>query len=404
MRIGRMSATPPGTEQQVGQAPRKHTRVLQVITHLALGGAERMCFTLMRGLRDRFDFGVFAVLGAEQSKVGEGFKHELDEMNVPLFTGTKVPMKMGGMFTSGRKLKAAIKTFQPDVIHLHTEIPESAYAAMTALPFSGKAKRVPLVRTVHNTVIWVPWRKLGRWCERHMKPSHIAAVSTSALESYKRHREQAGAGALPAEPVVIYNGVAEHEGAPWPRPDTGAATRVLFAGRLEPQKGADLLPEILRRVDPVDGRVNELVIFGSGSLEDQLKALKEDPPTGWVVRVEGPVPDLRKRMSRFDLFIMPSRYEGFGLVAVEALLGGLPVVATTAPGLAEVFPQGYPFLSKPDDADAFASALQTALRSREQWPAAVQSGAAMAREKFGVAAMCDAYAKLYGDVGRSTRA
>jgi hypothetical protein len=34
----------------------------------------------------------------------------------------------------------------------------------------------------------------------------------------------------------------------------------------------------------------------------------------------------------------------------------------------------------------------------------VQSGAAMAREKFGVAAMCDAYAKLYGDVGRSTRA
>lgn len=362
-----------------------------------------MCFTLMRGLRGRFDFGVFAVLGVEPGKVGEGFKRELDEMNVPLFTGTKIPMKLGGMFTSGRKLKAAIRSFRPDVVHLHTEIPESAYAAMAALPFTGKAKRVPLVRTVHNTVIWVPWRKLGRWCERRMKPSHIAAVSTSALDSYKRHRDESGAGPLPGEPIVIYNGVPEGDGVASPRLDSGATTRVLFAGRLEPQKGADLLPEILRRVDPVDGRVNELVIFGSGSLEDRLKALKEDPPAGWVVRVEGPVPDLRRRMKAFDLFIMPSRYEGFGLVAVEALLDGLPVVATTAPGLAEVFPQGYPFLSKPDDADAFATALQAALRSREQWPAAVRSGATLAREKFSVAAMCDGYANLYTRIGRAGR-
>ena len=141
--------------------------------------------------------------------------------------------------------------------------------------------------------------------------------------------------------------------------------------------------------------MNELVVFASGSLEDKLKAMVEDPPAGWVVRVEGPVPDLRRRMRAFDLFIMPSRYEGFGLVAVEALLEGLPVVATTAPGLAEVFPAGYPFLSEPNDAAAFAEVLQSALGSRPTWADSVHSAGEFARAKFSVATMCDGYADLY---------
>src|SRR5262249_15994497 len=159
-----------------------------------------------------------------------------------------------------------------------------------------RAKRVPLVRTIHNAVIWTPWRRMGRWCERRMRATHAAAVSRAALDAYARFRRESGAGALPVEPAIVYNGVPEDPAGReiGGRRRGGGATRILFAGRLDKQKGADLLHDIMRRVDPVDGRINELVIFGSGDLEEQVRVLKEDPPNGWVVRVEGPVADLRR--------------------------------------------------------------------------------------------------------------
>jgi glycosyltransferase involved in cell wall biosynthesis len=99
--------------------------------------------------------------------------------------------------------------------------------------------------------------------------------------------------------------------------------------------------------------------------------------------------------------IMPSRYEGLALSAIEAALLGLPIVATDGPGIREGFPPDYPWLAKAGDADDFARLLQGALHHPETWPGVVRQAQDFAQANFNVTAMCDAYAKLYEQAAAS---
>lgn len=377
-------------------ASTRRARVLQVITHLALGGAERVAFNLIRGMRDRCDFAVYAANGVDPGEVGQSMRRELEEMNVPLHVGTSVPIKRGGMLLAGWWFAKAVKRFRPDIIHLHTEIPESSYAAMVTLRPS--TRRVPLVRTIHNTIYWNPWRKLGRWCDAKMPRSYVACVSKGAVDAFNELRAESGAGAPPREPVIIYNGVIVPAQRPLDRAQ-GEPIRILFAGRFEQQKGADLLPRILAQVKPP--KPVELVIHGTGTHEPALRNLAANPPPLWSVQVNGPVPNLSARMPEFDLMIMPSRYEGLALGALEAALIGLPIVATDGPGIREGFPPDYPWLAKAGDADSFAQLLQSALNDPQTWPNAARRAQDFARAHFDVTVMCDAYAALYEEARRS---
>jgi glycosyltransferase involved in cell wall biosynthesis len=371
---------------------RQRPRVLQVITHLALGGAERVALNLMRGLREQFEFALFAANGVEHSQIGVAMKAELDEMEIPLFVGTNAPIKFGGMLLAGIRSAKAVHSLHPDLIHLHTEIPESSHATMLWLHPS--MTKIPIVRTVHNTIYWHPWRKVGRWCDRHLAQSFVACVSAGAAEAFEELRAESGAGPLPQPPVIIHNGV---DLQPQPRPTNRPSDRIriLFAGRFEDQKGVDLLPEILKQVHVPPGQICELVIYGAGTHEAALQTLASNPPQGWIIRLLSPVPDLAGKMSEFDLVIMPSRYEGLAMVAIEAAMLGVPVVATDAPGLRESFPPDYPWLARAGDADSFANVLQHALDNPQSWPTVGQQAHEFAKAHFGVAGMCEEYRKLY---------
>ena len=372
----------------------RRPRVLQVITHLALGGAERVTINLMRGLREQFEFALFAANGVEHSQIGVSMKAELDEIGVPLFVGTSAPIKFGGMLLAGMRSAKAVHRFHPDLIHLHTEIPESSHATMVSLHPS--LARIPIVRTVHNTIYWHPWRKVGRWCDRHLASSFIACVSQGAAEAFEQLRAESGAGPLPQPPVIIHNGVDLQPPPLRARTERSSSiVRILFAGRFEDQKGVDLFPEILKSVRPRGDRPCELVIYGAGSYESTLQSLASNPPPGWTIHLYGPVPDLSSRMSEFDLMIMPSRYEGLAMVAIEAAMLGLPVVATDAPGLREGFPAEYPWLARAGDAQSFARLLQAVLDHPQTWDDVAQSAQQFAREHFAVAGMCEEYRKLY---------
>jgi glycosyltransferase involved in cell wall biosynthesis len=371
----------------VKTAPRP--RVLQVITHLAMGGAERVAFTLMHGLADQFEFHLFAVSGMEDSDVGRGFLAEAKAMQIPVWEGTRVPIKMGGMFLAGGALRKTIRDLRPDVVHLHTEIPESAYAAAVMLRRS--VADVPLVRTIHNTVYWDPWRKLGRWCERRMHRPFVAAVSEPSRVAFQKLRHEAGDAPLGAPAEVIFNGLAVDR-APARQRD-GGPVRLLFAGRFEDQKGADLLPEIIRQTR-VDGSC-DLTIHGNGTHEGSLRALAANPPAGWSIALRQPVPNLVQLMPGYDLLLMPSRYEGLSLMAMESLLSGLPVVATDGPGLRDGFPPDYPWLAKAGDAASYSNLLSDVLANPAGWSAVADMGHDFARKHFDVGVMCAGYAAMY---------
>jgi glycosyltransferase involved in cell wall biosynthesis len=92
---------------------------------------------------------------------------------------------------------------------------------------------------------------------------------------------------------------------------------------------------------------------------------------------------------------MPSRYEGLGLLAIEAAVLNLPVIATDGPGIREVFPPDYPWLARAGDAESFSRLLQKALSDPESIAAIVQITRDFAQKHFKPQAMREGYAKLY---------
>lgn len=368
-------------------------RILQCITRLGLGGAEAMTFTLIEALRHEWSFGVFAVRGVEHSDIGRHLRARLQEWNVPLFCGPRIPFKAGGMAASGLAMFAALRRFQPAAVHLHTEIPEAACATMVTL-----TRRRPnvVIRTIHSSMYWHVWRRLGRWMERQLADAHVACVSEDARSTYLRFREGTGAGPPFAPPKLIYNGAKQ----PPPRttrladrqPDT---INVVVAGRFEYEKGTDLLPEILAHARVPDGVRAHLVLQGRGPHLPILRGLAAKPPAGWSIELRPPVADFSQRIGDFDLLLVPSRFEGLALVAVEAALAGVPVVATDAMGLREALPPDHPWRGRAGNAADIGSVLTRALRERDRWGEVAQRSRAFAEARFGVDRMARHYAELY---------
>ena len=105
-----------------------------------------------------------------------------------------------------------------------------------------------------------------------------------------------------------------------------------FIGRLDPVKR---IPDLIEAVARLDDRVH-LHVFGDGPerdrLERQIAWLRIEPR----VTLHGSVPHPREALRQIGLLVLPSEAEGFGLVLIEAMAAGVPVVATDAPGIRNV--------------------------------------------------------------------
>ncbi|HID74137.1 MAG TPA: glycosyltransferase family 1 protein, partial [Thermoplasmata archaeon] len=153
---------------------------------------------------------------------------------------------------------------------------------------------------------------------------------------------------VPAGKVrVIPNGVwsSKHRPSDMARPD------VVAVGRIHERKGFDLLVRaVARSPDALHG--HRLTIVGSGEMEASLRALIRSEGVATRVRLAGHLPDdrLRDLLAHARLLVMPSRYEGFGMVMIEGMASGLPVLSTRAGAAPDVIEAGVNgFLVGPDD-------------------------------------------------------
>lgn len=374
----------------------RRPRVLQCITRVGIGGAERVALSIVRGLQAEFDFAVFAVYGVGRDGIGEAMRDELTAMNLPVFGGRPWPMKAGGMVPGGFALARAIRAFRPDVLHFHTETPEACGAAMYAL--SPKTRQIPAVRTIHSSVFWRFWPRVGRWCDRQLATARVTCVSAAAGDEFLRYRAVSGVAAETQAPRVIYTGLTQAVQPPREGPRTPGRRRILFAGRFDREKGAAVLARAVPLVTLPPNTTAELTFIGRGDDETELRSLATNPPPGWSVTLAAPVPTLEPLFAQFDAAVVPSYFEGLGLVSVEATIAGLPVVTSDAPGLQETLPDDYPWRARPGDPASLAGVLSAALQETDRWQDAVRSAQAFVRQRFDPSAMARAYAETYRSV------
>lgn len=136
---------------------------------------------------------------------------------------------------------------------------------------------------------------------------------------------------------------------------------LLYVGTLEPRKN---IPNLLRAFDIVAANTDaELVLGGAeGWLTEELHQTLATMKARDRVRLTGFIPeaDLASWLSAADVFVFPSRYEGFGLPPLEAMACGTPVVSSTSSSLPEVLGDDA-LLVDPDDVEGIAAAIERLL-------------------------------------------
>lgn len=264
-----------------------------------------------------------------------------------------------------RKLAAG---WRPDVVHAHDWL--TAYAARAV----KHALEIPLVATIHATEFG---RNRGLFTDLQR---HISDVEWwLAYEAWRviccseaMRSELRSVFQLPADKIrVIPNGVE----LPPPGGDPGGASAVrrryaadgepliFFVGRLVYEKGVDLILRALPRVLERHPRA-VLVVSGTGPEEAALRRLAGELGVAGKVRFTGHISDEERNMlyRAADVAVFPSRYEPFGIVALEAMAHGLAVVAARVGGFAEVIEAGRTgLLFEPENPWDLAERLDSAL-------------------------------------------
>ncbi|MFM9033162.1 MAG: glycosyltransferase family 4 protein [Mycobacterium sp.] len=269
-------------------------------------------------------------------------------------------------------------SWQPDVVHAHDWL--VAHPAVALAGFFD----VPLVSTVHATEAgrhsgWVsgPISRQVHAAESWLARESDALIACSASMA-EEITELFGPGL--AETTVIPNGIDSRR---WPfrtRREHGGPPELLYFGRLEYEKGVHdaiaALPRI-RRSHPG----TTLTVAGDGTQEDWLVEVARKHKVLKCVRFAGRVDhdELLGLLHRADAAVLPSHYEPFGIVALEAAAAGAPLVTTDVGGLGEAVIDGVTGMScPPRDVAALAGAVRAVLDD----PAAAQRRAVAARKRL----------------------
>lgn len=293
------------------------------------------------------------------------------------------------------RLVGRLRAWAPDVVHTHL-----LHGDLYGLTAARRAGVPHAISTRHNQDAFrynplIKWlnRRVMRHAERVIAISGSVARFVSEVEGTPAHRV-----------VTIHYGLDIPSVPPNSREaarvrlevtGTGSVPLVGFVGRLVRQKGVDLVLQAFAEVRKSHPQ-SRLVIVGDGSgrrdLEAQVRrlALAENVSfTGWVDHVSSIMP-------AFDVVVAPSRWEGFGLVLLEAMSHGLPVIASRAGAFPEIVVEGETGLLVPSECpEALAGAMVELLNDRRRAAAMGVRGRIRLAESFSVRKMVDATVQLY---------
>lgn len=191
--------------------------------------------------------------------------------------------------------------------------------------------------------------------------------------------------AVPQEKIVIIpNSVRIPRATLKPALKDPSAPLFISVGRLERNKGFHILLEALANSKNLPPGW-ALEIAGTGSMENELRQIARSDGIDSHVTFAGEITpaELEKLYRKADLFIHPTLYEGSSIVTLEAMMHGLPIIATTAGGLPDkVHPEINGWLVAPGDPAALSNAIQNAFDSKERWAEMGKQSEQIVREQF----------------------
>ena len=372
-------------------------RIFHLITHFSLGGAERVAANIAESQTHGMEYHVVEIMRGRTAYTPK-FIDELEKAGVRCHRSWMPDVSFHFLFERIAALLFPLRMlyiilrWRPDVIHTHTETPDLALYVFSRV-FPRMLRRVKIVRTIHNTRLWTGLPRTAQWVEAFFK-SHNAniAISDSVRDSY--------ADRFGEVPPIINNGVAEVEQKDYFNAQNSklktqnSKLKILFAGRLEPQKGVVVLCKVLKMLAG-DARFF-FTIAGDGSQRTLVEqTLAEIAAEGKSVNAKlvPPIFGLAGYMQSFDYLFMPSEFEGLSMLSMEASLNRLPVIANACPGLADTLPADWSLLAHGNNIDDYRRIFN--LLPTADHTALTHQAYAFAKERFSVRTMQERYEAWY---------
>ena len=312
-------------------------RILHVITSLARGGAQAHLLTLMRGQKRR------------------GHEVELAYLKDPVMTrefADVVPLPLQthlGIAELGERAYAAIlgrlwglvSAARPDVLHTHL-LKADAYGAVAGR-FGGARATISSKHNDEAPLRRRPVALLHGWLSRLddrviVLSDHVGRYVTTVgrVPAHKVRRVYYGIDLN--RPIALAHSAVRGIRRELDLPPEGPF--LLCVGRLDPQKGHLTLLDSMARILQREPDARLVLVGGAQQAEpDYVAALRTRAVAGDLVGkvvFAGERTDVPRLMAACDVFVLASEWEGFGLVLVEAMAAGKPVVATRVSGIPEV--------------------------------------------------------------------
>ena len=321
--------------------------IIHIITTLDIGGAEKQLVVLAKHqLQSSTSCEVLYL------KSSAPLKHDLEIVGVrvrKLTLGTFLRLSI-----DNRLQKILDRGNSKNLLHAH--LPRAEILGILLSIFAG----IPLVVSKHNSEkMWPKGPKFISYILSrvvHSRSSFIVCI-TRSVKLFLEQIEELPSNSKKVE-VIHYGfyGSVERDLELFKQP-----IKVLTLARLEPQKDLSTLVRACEKLQ-VEGVQVQVRIRGEGSLKNEIT--REISARGIRnVEILPPVADVEKEYLWADLLVLPSRYEGFGLVLLEAMSYNIMILSTNSPAAEEILGTGSALLFPIGNADALAHKIETLSRS-----------------------------------------
>ena len=357
-------------------------RVLQICSARSIGGGERHVIDLSNGLTMR-GHEVFVALVPDSPLVAR-----LTE--IPSERIVTLPLRNAMDIASAVRIAGFIRSNNIELVnaHLARDYPIAALAARLA--------RVPFIITRH---VLFPMSRLHRLLLR--KASSVVAVSNAVADNLRREK------IFRAEKIVTIRYGLDVDSFQESGRVMDLIPRVGSIGNLDPVKGFDVLiraAAIVNKDNPsakfeIVGEDRDRDGHNRKDLEELIAGLGVDG----VVRLSGWSDNVREKLAGFDVFVSSSRSESFGFVIAEAMLSGVPVIATETEGAKEIISDlPLAMLVPIDSPEAMANAIHELLQDEMKRRQLSKFGRRHIEENFSLERMVEKTERLYGQVLRAS--
>ena len=301
--------------------------ILHVITTIDLGGAEKQLLTLAACQKEA-GFDVEVIFLKDKPTLLQDF----------LGLGVKVDLDFAQLGFLSQWLKLRTQEFQENLV-IHAHLPRAELLCALAL------KPKSFIVTRHNSEAFFPKgpAKLSKLLSRFILRRSFASISIS--EAVANYLKASGEMSGEQNNHVIYYGIKDTSVSS--RSYLGKVSGPIQIGtvaRLVPQKNIPLLLGALKELNSQASPGFNLTIVGSGPLKTMLQSLSADLGIEKMVTWKGQLQEVSSFYRSLDVFVLPSDYEGFGLVLLEAMSQGVPVIARRISAIPEVMGEKHPGL------------------------------------------------------------